>query len=283
LRIFRRSSSAPQELERARRAQARQKREPLRIVIASDPRRPLRTIVLNARLPTVVAGLAAFVLLAALGLAVASWHLRGWVGRLQARVSAMAHAADEISRNPLPILTASVVPDTIGPLTRVRPVSSLPPERTGRFSMDLVNTGESIDVAYDLATGELDIPSYRALRRFLRCQRTTAETPIDPRLIDLLHTIAERTGQRIQVVSGFRAPMFSTATLSYHTRGMAADIRIPGMTPLMVRDLAMSLGVKGIGYYPVSKFVHVDVRDHKAYWIDYGEDRGDEDASHVGP
>jgi uncharacterized protein YcbK (DUF882 family) len=238
--------------------------------------------VLHARLPTVVAGLVTFVFLAALGLGVASWQLRGWVNRLQTRVSAMAHAADEIAQHPLPVLAATVVPDPIGPLARVRPVGDLPPERIGRFSLELVNTGEVIDVAYDLATGEPDIPSYQALRRFMRCQRTTAETPIDPRLIALLHTIAVRTGQRIQVVSGFRAPMYSTATLSYHTRGMAADIRIPGMTPLMVRDLAMSLGVKGIGYYPISRFVHVDVRDHRSYWIDYGEDRGDEDATHVG-
>ena len=54
----------------------------------------------------------------------------------------------------------------------------------------------------------------------MRCLRTGAETPIDPRLIDLLYRIALRTKQKIVLVSGFRAPMFSLATLSYHTRGM---------------------------------------------------------------
>ena len=109
----------------------------------------------------------------------------------------------------------------------------------------------------------------------MRCQRTTAETPVDPRLIHLLYRISQRTGQKIQLVSGFRAPMFSLATLSYHTRGMAADIRIAGMTPLMLRDLAQSMGVRGIGYYPVSGFVHVDVRDKFTTWTDYGRDRQD--------
>jgi uncharacterized protein YcbK (DUF882 family) len=117
----------------------------------------------------------------------------------------------------------------------------------------------------------------------MRCQRTTAETPIDPRLIDLLYRISQRTRQKILLVSGFRAPMFSLAALSYHTRGMAADIRIPGMTPLMVRDLAESMGVRGIGYYPVSGFVHVDVRDEHIRWTDYGQNRQDGEGTEHGP
>ena len=84
-------------------------------------------------------------------------------------------------------------------------------------------------------------------------------------------------------MSGFRAPMFSLATLSYHTRGMAADIRIPGMTPLMARDLAESMGVHGLGYYPVSGFIHVDVRDDKSRWTDFGPNRPDGEGTEHGP
>jgi len=146
-----------------------------------------------------------------------------------------------------------------------------------------VNTGEELEVKVNLATGELEPEGYRRLRHLMRCQRTTAETPIDPRLIDLLYRISQRTGQKIVLVSGFRAPMFSLATLSFHTRGMAADIRIPGMTPLMVRDLAMSMGVRGIGYYPVSGFVHVDVRDQFTTWTDYGTNRMDGEGAEHGP
>jgi len=69
--------------------------------------------------------------------------------------------------------------------------------------------------------------------------------------------------------------MYSLAQLSYHTRGMAADIRIPGMTALMARDLAESMGVHGLGYYPVSGFIHVDVRDDRMRWTDYGQNRFD--------
>jgi uncharacterized protein YcbK (DUF882 family) len=117
----------------------------------------------------------------------------------------------------------------------------------------------------------------------MRCLRTGAETPLDPRLVEVLYRIAQRTHQKIELVSGFRAPMFSLAQLSYHTRGMAADIRVPGMTPLMVRDLARAMGIKGIGYYPVSQFVHVDVRDEPQEWTDYGVNRQDADGTEHDP
>jgi hypothetical protein len=45
----------------------------------------------------------------------------------------------------------------------------------------------------------------------------------------------------------------------------------------------MSMGVKGIGYYPVSGFVHVDVRDQLSTWTDYGENRQDGEGSEHGP
>jgi uncharacterized protein YcbK (DUF882 family) len=138
-------------------------------------------------------------------------------------------------------------------------------------------------VRLNRATGELDAESYRRLRHLMRCLHTGAESPIDPRLIDLLYRISARTHQKILLVSGFRAPMYSMAKLSYHTRGMAADIRIPGMTPLMARDLAESMGVKGLGYYPVSQFIHVDVRDERTRWIDYGENRRDADGAEHAP
>ncbi len=55
------------------------------------------------------------------------------------------------------------------------------------------------------------------------------------------------------------------------------------MTPLMVRDLAESMGVHGLGYYPVSGFVHVDVRDDKSRWTDYTHNKGDGEGTEHGP
>ena len=39
----------------------------------------------------------------------------------------------------------------------------------------------------------------------------------------------------------------------------AIDIRLPGFQTAKLRDIALSLGKGGVGYYPVSNFIHVDV------------------------
>src|SRR3954454_1302464 len=270
------------DLERIRREQAKPRRARLRIMIAGDPNRPIRTISLPRRLPLVVSLIVGTLAIATIVLACGSWKMSGALAGLQRRMFAMVRAADSAalaSGDAASGLSAGMLPAGTGPAGGVR----LPGGAIGRFTIQSVNTGEELEVKLNLATGEVEAEGYRQLRHLMRCQRTTAETPTDPRLIGLLYRIAQRTGQKIMLVSGFRAPMFSLATLSYHTRGMAADIRIPGMTPLMVRDLAESMGVKGIGYYPVSGFVHVDVRDQLTTWTDYGHDRQDTEGAEHGP
>lgn len=248
-------------------------------MIASDPSRPVRTFTLPRLLPA-MASLAAIVLvIATVLLACGSWKLSGSLGALERRARAMMQAADSVA------LAGGEGDVVVGgqegsPSVRVGQVAS---GGVGKFTVESANTGEVIEVRINLATGEVDPGGYVRLRHMMRCLRTGAETPVDPRLIDLLYRIAQRTRQKIVLVSGFRAPMFSLATLSYHTRGMAADIRIPGMTPLMARDLAESMGVHGLGYYPVSGFIHVDVRDDKSRWTDYGPNRPDGEGTEHGP
>jgi uncharacterized protein YcbK (DUF882 family) len=39
----------------------------------------------------------------------------------------------------------------------------------------------------------------------------------------------------------------------------AIDIRLPGVKTANLRDAALALGRGGVGYYPLSDFIHVDV------------------------
>ena len=135
------------------------------------------------------------------------------------------------------------------------------------FTVEIFNTGKVIQVHLGGPGNEPDEESYRALRHELRCQRSGAESPIDPRLIEILHQIALSTGQRIQVVSAFRG-LGRSGDFNYHTKGMAADIKVPGVTTEDLRDLAKSLGATGVGYYPTVQFVHVDVRGTPYFWTD---------------
>ena len=55
------------------------------------------------------------------------------------------------------------------------------------------------------------------------------------------------------------------AARSLHVAGMAIDIRVPGRPLGAVRDAAKALRAGGVGYYPDSDFVHVDV-GRVRYW-----------------
>jgi uncharacterized protein YcbK (DUF882 family) len=260
-----------------RRELARKRREPIRIIIATDHNRPVRTLTIPRALPAVLLACSAVLVLAAVALSFSTWSMSGTVAGLRNRVLAMVQVADTMALHTEELRPLSTSQDGTPGLTAGWAGHVRKPSRSqGRFVLEAANGGERLEVVLDLASGDMEEGSYRAVRRFMRCRRTGAETPIDPRLVELLFRLSQRTNQKIQLISGYRAPAFA-APLSYHTRGMAADIRIPGMTALMVRDLARAMGVRGIGYYPRSQFVHVDLRDESFFWTDLGTGEGGPD------
>ena len=56
---------------------------------------------------------------------------------------------------------------------------------------------------------------------------------------------------------------------SNHNVGRAFDFSIEGVPNTVVRDYCRTFRNAGVGYYPNSTFVHLDVRQTKVYWIDY--------------
>ena len=42
-------------------------------------------------------------------------------------------------------------------------------------------------------------------------------------------------------------------------QGMAVDVRVADRSLANLRDTALGLKIGGVGYYPTSNFVHVDV------------------------
>jgi uncharacterized protein YcbK (DUF882 family) len=93
---------------------------------------------------------------------------------------------------------------------------------------------------------------------------------MDPRLFDVLHGLGAKLGSRqpFQLISGYRSPQTNAmlhaesgqvASHSQHLLGKASDIRIQGVPLARLHEAALSLRAGGVGYYPVSDFVHVDV------------------------
>jgi len=108
--------------------------------------------------------------------------------------------------------------------------------------------------------------------RFLRCHYTNVQHAMNPRLTTLLYQTGRHwPGHRLEVVSGYRHPNVAKNPRSPHMKGLACDFRVVGVSNTQLRDYLRQTFTKvGVGYYPNSSFVHLDVRkDRSAFWIDY--------------
>jgi uncharacterized protein YcbK (DUF882 family) len=164
---------------------------------------------------------------------------------------------------------AAVCAVLAGTLTASSATVSPSPEQY-RLRMYHLHTGEHIDVVYRI--GDQYLPDAVArLDHFLRDHRTGDEKDYDLREFDLLHDLMARLGHpdgEIDIVCGYRTPWSNNylrehghgvALHSQHMEAKAIDIRIPGVPTAEVRDAALAMHRGGVGYYPESNFVHVDV------------------------
>ena len=139
-----------------------------------------------------------------------------------------------------------------------------------RLALVHTHTHEDIDLTY--AQGDrYDPQALSSLDHFLRDHYSGAVGRIDPSLHDLLHRLHQTLGSRepYQVISGYRSPATNAhlkstrgggvATRSLHMSGQAIDVRLPGTALAELRDAALSLKAGGVGYYPGSQFVHLDI------------------------
>ena len=141
------------------------------------------------------------------------------------------------------------------------------PER--RLSFHNLHTGENIDLPY-WVQGDYVPESLAEINHVLRDFRTDQVAAMDIRLLDLLSRVKAQLGtsQPFQVISGYRSPatnhMLSehssgVAKHSLHMEAKAIDIRIPGIQLADLRHTGLALKGGGVGYYPASDFVHLDV------------------------
>lgn len=112
----------------------------------------------------------------------------------------------------------------------------------------------------------------RQLDNFFRCHYTKRRKAMHPRLTRLLLEIGRQyPGRRIEVVSGYRHPRVAKNPRSPHMKGLACDMRVAGIKNTELRDFfRQRFKSVGVGYYPNSSFVHLDIRrGSSAFWIDY--------------
>jgi hypothetical protein len=89
--------------------------------------------------------------------------------------------------------------------------------------------------------------------------------PISPRLLDLVYkAMLHFKASLVHVVSGYRPDRAG----SRHTQGRAIDMVLPGVSNEQLADYVRTYGFVGVGIYPKSGFVHLDVRDVSYFWVD---------------
>lgn len=149
------------------------------------------------------------------------------------------------------------------------PVLASAPKRVRSLSLRNLHTDERVAVDYWI-DGWYSPDALAEINHLMRDFRTGEVHPMDRELLDLLHRVhnAMESDADFEVFSAYRSPRTNAmlarrnsrvAKQSLHMRGMAADVRLPGRRLGHLRRAAKSLRLGGVGYYPKSGFVHLDV------------------------
>ncbi len=193
----------------------------------------------------------------------------GGVAALTATASASAQDAPAASVDPEDATAAdgfaSLSPTPLTP----------PPPGPRHLKFRHLHTEQNLEVVY-WDGGKYVWDALQAVNQHLSDFRSLEVHPIDVRLLDILFTLQSLTGSKepYRIVSAFRSAATNTmlagqsaatngtsqvATRSLHMEGKAIDMRLNDVSLTGLRDAALSLKGGGVGYYPDSGFVHVDI------------------------
>lgn len=152
-----------------------------------------------------------------------------------------------------------------------KPAASFAKGPKRRGYVRLVRGTDKLEVQLMGRRGHLTPNGLTGLGKILRFAPTGEKTTIDPRLAALVAEVSDHFGGRpLHVVSGYRPYTPAQYTPhSNHNLGRAMDFSVEGIPNTTLRDYCRTFRNAGVGFYPNSTFVHLDVRAGKAYWVDY--------------
>lgn len=174
---------------------------------------------------------------------------------------------------------ASVIPvSAVVALTALTPTSTQTAVANGdtrTLYLHHAHTGETISATFRV-NGSYDQATLDRLNHFLRDWRNDEVIKMDPRLFDVVWEAHRGSGSTspIRINSAYRSPETNSmlrrrsrgvAEHSLHTRGMAMDIHVPDVGTDRLRETAIRMQRGGVGFYPSSGFVHLDVGNVRAW------------------
>lgn len=139
----------------------------------------------------------------------------------------------------------------------------------GRLNLVSAKNGISFDGRYRDSKGIYNKKALKTIRRLFGAQNDQPISTISLRLIEFLDFLEDRLhpGAQITIASGWRSPQYNTALrnkgklaakASLHQYGMAADIKMAGISSQRIWTTVQKLGFGGTGYYH-GELVHIDV------------------------
>jgi uncharacterized protein YcbK (DUF882 family) len=139
-----------------------------------------------------------------------------------------------------------------------------------------IHTGEFFKGVY-WVNGHLIPEALNELNHFLRDWRTNEKIVINPKLFDVMHKMSTslETKKPFEIICGYRTSKTNQslrrtnsgiAKHSRHLTGDAIDFHAPGVCLKDLYNAALMEKAGGVGYYPQSGFIHVDIRDKPVSW-----------------
>lgn len=103
--------------------------------------------------------------------------------------------------------------------------------------------------------------------REFACKDGSQVVFIDSYLVSILDILRNKVGKPVIINSGYRTPERNKAAggakYSYHMRGMAADIRVDGMSAKEIANKLNAIVPDECGIIVYSTWVHIDTRTKK--------------------
>ncbi len=136
----------------------------------------------------------------------------------------------------------------------VRPLVLRPAHRREKFTL-----------YPDPVTGRFDEAQLAIAREAFRYHEDDATVDVHPRVLEIAYRAVLRFEvPYVTLVSGYR----TTRATSRHNQGRAMDVVFPGVSDRGLAAFLRRQGFVGVGVYPVSGFVHLDVRERSYFWTD---------------
>ena len=184
------------------------------------------------------------------------------------------HGHHPAHAKPIHTVVRQAYPHFFSPQTEV-PEPYFPSSAYKTLAFEHTHTGDKLKLTY-FERGNYIKDALQEINYLLRDFRTDDIYPIDTALLDQLFDLKQTLGvnKPFHIISGYRSP-FTNALLrkyshgvaehSFHTRGMAIDIRLEGVSSRMIRNAALSMAQGGVGYYPRNNFVHLDTGNFRTW------------------